>query len=411
MHALTREAGSTLNAAAVEAAHRRIRDQVIATPCLHSRTLSALTGAEVCVKFENFQYTASFKERGALNHLLELGPPRRGAGVVAMSAGNHGQAVACHAHRLGFRALIVMPEHTPSVKVEQTLSHGAEVVLHGETLQDAFEHARRLARDNRYALVHPYDDAAVIAGQGTVALEMLEQQPRIDTLVVPVGGGGLIAGMGLAARARKPRIRIIGVQSAGYPSMRAALHGRQVRHVRSTIAEGIAVKTAGTLTRRIVRRLVNDIVTVEEAELERAITLYLNVEKTVAEGAGAAALAALLADPGSFRGRCVGLVLSGGNIDPNLLASVIVRDLVRQQRIVSLRMTMPDRPGYLARISQSLADMGANVLQVDHRRLSVSLPARSATLELTFEARSARHGEEVVAALRQAGFDPEVLPP
>jgi threonine dehydratase len=411
VHAVTREASDTLTLASVQAAAARIRDRIIATPCLHSRTLSALTGADVYVKFENFQFTASFKERGALNHLLQLGGARRLRGVVAVSAGNHGQAVACHASRLGLHAVIVMPQHTPSVKVEQTRSHGAEVVLHGETLQQAFESANRLASEQQLSLVHPYDDAAVIAGQGTVALEMLEQQPDIDTLVVPVGGGGLVAGMAVAARGLRPGIRMVGVQSDAYPSMRAALHGRALRRERGTIAEGIAVKTAGRLTRRIVRRLVDDIATVSEADIERAITLYLNVEKTVAEGAGAAALAAVLAEPAAFRGRRVGLVLSGGNIDPNLLASVIVRDLVRQQRIVSLRMTMPDRPGYLARISQSLADMGANVLQVDHRRLSVSLPARSATLELTFEARSARHGEEVVAALRRAGFDPEVLPP
>jgi threonine dehydratase len=328
-----------------------------------------------------------------------------------MSAGNHGQAVACHAQRLGHRALIVMPEHTPSVKVEQTRAHGAEVLLHGATLQQAFDHALGLARAHGLALVHPYDDPAVIAGQGTVALEMLEQQPAIDTLVVPVGGGGLIAGMAIAARERRPAIRIVGVQSESHPSMRAALHGRDLRGERGTIAEGIAVKSAGRLTRRIVRRQVDEVVTVGEADLERAITLYLNVEKTVAEGAGAAALAAVLADPDGFRGRHLGLVLSGGNIDPNLLASVIVRDLVRQQRIVSLRMNMPDRPGYLARISEAVARAGANVLQVDHRRLSVSLPARSATLELTFEARNAVHAGEVVAALRAAGLQPEVLPP
>jgi threonine dehydratase len=251
----------------------------------------------------------------------------------------------------------------------------------------------------------------VIAGQGTVALEMLDAAPALDMLVIPVGGGGLVAGMAIVAKARDPRLEIIGVQTASYPSMRAALHGRTIAGERNTIAEGIAVKTAGKLTRRIVRRLVDAIEVVDEPDLERALTLYLNVEKTVAEGAGAAALATVLADPGRYRGRKVGLVLSGGNIDPNLLASVIVRDLVRQQRIVSMRMTMPDRPGYLARISQIVADMGANVLQVDHRRLSVSLPARSATLELTFEARSAGHAGEVVAALRKAGLDPEILPP
>jgi len=411
MHALTRPDAAGHAAADVQAAAERIRGQVIATPCLHSRTLSALTGAEIHVKFENFQFTASFKERGALNALLKLDARARRQGVVTVSAGNHGQAVACHARRLGISATVVMPRHTPFVKVENTRAHGAEVVLEGEALAQSFEHARRLAAARRLAFVHPFDDADVIAGQGTVALEMLDAAPAIEVLVVPVGGGGLIAGMAIAAKSRNPRLEIVGVQSSSYPSMRAALHGRVIGGERNTIAEGIAVKSAGRLTRRIVRRLVDAIEVVGEPELERALTLYLNVEKTVAEGAGAAALAAVLADPRRYRGRKVGLVLSGGNIDPNLLASVIVRDLVRQQRIVSMRMTMPDRPGYLARISQTVADLGANVLQVDHRRLSVSLPARSAALELTFEARSAQHAEKVVAALRRAGLDPEILPP
>jgi threonine dehydratase len=384
---------------------------VVSTPCLHSPGLSRITGAEVYVKFENRQITASFKERGALNFLLQLNDKRRRRGVVTVSAGNHGQAVSCHASRLGIPATVVMPLHTPYVKVEQTKVHGAAVVLHGENLVQACEQAMRLARERRLTLVHPYDDPAVIAGQGTVALEMLDAHSSIDTLVVPVGGGGLIAGMAIAAKSRDPAIRIVGVQCESYPSMRAALHGRSIAADRNTIAEGIAVKTVGRLTRRVVRRLIDAIDVVSESELERAITLYLNIEKTVAEGAGAAALAALLAEPERYRGRRVGLVLSGGNIDPNLLAAVIVRDLVRQNRIVSMRMTMPDRPGYLARISQAVADLGANVLQVDHRRLSVTLPARSATLELTFEARNAQHGEEVVAALKKGGFAPVILPP
>jgi len=411
MHALTRSEAVAPTVADVHAAAERIRGQVVATPCLHSRTLSALTGAEIHVKFENFQFTASFKERGALNALLQLDARARRRGVITVSAGNHGQAVACHARRLGIPATVVMPRHTPFVKVEHTRAHGAEVVLEGEALAQSFQHARGLAAAGRLAFVHPFDDADVIAGQGTVALEMLDSAPSLDALVVPVGGGGLIAGMAIAAKARDRRPEIVGVQSSSYPSMRAALHGRAIAGERNTIAEGIAVKSAGRLTRRIVRRLVDTVEVVGEPELERALTLFLNVEKTVAEGAGAAALAAVLADPGRYRGRKVGLVLSGGNIDPNLLASVIVRDLVRQKRIVGMRMTMPDRPGYLARISQIVADLGANVLQVDHRRLSVSLPARSATLELTFEARSAAHAEEVVAALRRAGLDPEILPP
>jgi threonine dehydratase len=400
-----------LSAADVEAAATRIASRIVCTPCLRSPTLSELTGAEIFVKYENLQFTHSFKERGALNFLLQLDAGERRRGVVTMSAGNHGQAVACHARRLEIPATVVMPLHTPYVKVQQTRSHGAEVVLHGETLDAAFEHARALARQRRLILVHPYDDLAVIAGQGTVALEMLEAQPSIDTLVLPVGGGGLIAGVTVAATARRPDLTIIGVQSTAYPSMVAALNGQSVESKGVTIAEGIAVRTAGALTRHFVRQGVDDVVLVDESQLETAITLYLNAEKTVAEGAGAAGLAAVLSEPDRYRGHAVGLVLSGGNIDPNLLASVIVRDLVRQKRIVSLRMTMPDRPGYLARISQTIADLGANVLEVDHRRLSVALPARSATLELTFEARDARHGEEVVETLKAGGFDPEILPP
>jgi threonine dehydratase len=404
-------AAPTVSPIDVEAAAKRIAPHIAQTPCLHSPALSQLTGAEIYVKFENFQVTASFKERGALNFMLQLHPDERRRGVITMSAGNHGQAVACHARRLGIPAMVVMPLHTPYIKVQQTKSHGAEVVLNGETLQDAFDHAWELARKKGLTVVHPYDNPAVIAGQGTVALEMLDAQATIDTLIVPVGGGGLIAGMAVAAKSRNPQMRVVGVQTSSYPSMRAALQGRAVSGEGNTIAEGIAVKDVGMLTRHMVRETVDDLVQVDEADIERAITLYLNVEKTVAEGAGAAALAAVLADPGRYRGRKVGLVISGGNIDPNLLASVIVRDLVRQKRIVSLRLTMPDRPGFLARISQTIGDLGANVLEVDHRRLSVALPARSATLELTFEARDAEHSEAVVAAVAEAGFDPVILPP
>jgi threonine dehydratase len=411
MHALTRAESPMPTDEDVGAAARRLHGEIVATPCLFSPGLSKATGASIFVKFENRQVTASFKERGALNSLLLRGGRARGRGVITVSAGNHGQAVAYHARRLGIPSTVVMPRHTPYVKVEQTRAHGAEVVLEGEALAQAESHARKLAAARGLAFIHPFDDPTVIAGQGTVALEMLEAVPALDALVVPVGGGGLVAGMAIAAKAAHPNLEVVGVQAASHPSMRAALHGRTIGGERGTIAEGIAVKTAGRITRRIARRLVNVIEVVGEAEIERALTLYLNIEKTVAEGAGAAALAAVLADPARYRGRRVGLVLSGGNIDPNLLASVIVRDLVREQRIVALRMTMPDRPGYLARISQVIAEQGANVLQVDHRRLSVSLPARSATLELTFEARSAAHAAEVVAALRQAGLDPEILPP
>jgi threonine dehydratase len=394
----------------VRAAHARISDQLYATPCLHSRTLSELTGAQLYIKFENLQFTASFKERGALNRLLELTPAERERGVCTMSAGNHGQAVAYHAHRLGIPATIVMPRHTPFVKIEHTRSHGAEVVLFGDTLSEAFEHAQGIMQARHLIFVHPYDDLAVMAGQGTIAIEMLATAPQLQALVVPIGGGGLISGIAVASRALKPGIELVGVQTDSYPSMPAALRGEQAICQGNTIAEGIAVKSAGLFTREVVRELVHDIVLVSETDLERSIALLLNVEKTVAEGAGAAALAAVLAQPERYRGRHVGLVLSGGNIDPRLLASVIMRELVRAQRIVTLRIPIQDQPGALARVTQVVAEYGGNILDVFHRRLSTNVPAKSATLELSFEARDARHAQEVVAAIRAAGFDPSVLP-
>jgi threonine dehydratase len=394
----------------VRAAQERISDQLYATPCLHSRTLSELTGAHLYIKFENLQFTASFKERGALNRLLQLTPAERERGVCTMSAGNHGQAVAYHAHRLGIPATIVMPTHTPFVKVEHTRSHGAEVVLYGDTLSEASEHALGIMNARQLIFVHPYDDTAVMAGQGTIAIEMLATAPQLEVLVVPIGGGGLISGMAVATRALRPGIELIGVQTESYPSMPAALRGDDAVCQGNTIAEGIAVKTAGRLTREVVRELVRDIVLVSESELERSIALLLNVEKTVAEGAGAAALAAVLAQPERYRGRHVGLVLSGGNIDPRLLASVIMRELVRAHRIVTLRIPIPDQPGALARVTQVVGEHGGNILDVFHRRLSTNVPAKSATLELSFEARDARHAESVVTAIRAAGFDPSILP-
>lgn len=394
----------------VRAAQERICDQLYATPCLHSRTLSELTGAQLYIKFENLQFTASFKERGALNRLLLLTPAERARGVCTMSAGNHGQAVAYHAHRLGIPATIVMPRHTPFVKVEHTRSHGAEVVLFGDTLSEASEHAHGIMNERGLIFVHPYDDAAVMAGQGTIAIEMLAVAPQLEALIVPIGGGGLISGIAVAARALKPGIELVGVQTESYPSMPAALRGDDAVCQGNTIAEGIAVKTAGRLTREVVRELVRDIVLVSESDLERSIALLLNVEKTVAEGAGAAALAAVLARTERYRGRHVGLVLSGGNIDPRLLASVIMRELVRAQRIVTLRIPIPDQPGALARVTQVVGEQGGNILDVFHRRLSTNVPAKSATLELSFEARDARHADSVVAAIRVAGFDPSILP-
>jgi threonine dehydratase len=394
----------------VHAAEQRIGEQLSNTPCLHSRTLTQLTGAEVYIKFENLQFTASFKERGALNRLLQLDAQERQRGVCTMSAGNHGQAVAYHAHRLGIPATIVMPRHTPFVKVQHTRSHGATVVLHGETLAEAFEHSLKIRAEQGLTLVHPFDDAQVMAGQGTIALEMLAAQPELEQLVVPIGGGGLIAGIAVAAKALSPEIQVIGVQSSSYPSMAAALAGNEAICQGNTIAEGIAVKTAGLLTREVVRALVDEILLVDENQLERGIALLLNVEKTVAEGAGAAALAAILSNPERFRGRKVGVILSGGNIDPRLLASVIMRELVREQRIVTLRIPIADQPGALSRVTHVIGEQGGNILDVFHRRLSMNVPAKSATLELTFESRDAGHAETIIAAVRAAGFDPAVQP-
>jgi len=394
----------------VRAAQKRIGEQLSNTPCLHSRTLTQLTGAEVYIKFENLQFTASFKERGALNRLLQLDAQERQRGVCTMSAGNHGQAVAYHAHRLGIPATIVMPRHTPFVKVQHTRSHGATVVLHGETLAEAFEHSLKIRAEQDLTLVHPFDDAQVMAGQGTIALEMLATQPDLEQLVVPIGGGGLISGIAVAAKALSPKIQIIGVQSSSYPSMPAALAGDEAICQGNTIAEGIAVKTAGVLTREVVRALVDDILLVDENQLERGIALLLNVEKTVAEGAGAASLAAILSQPERFRGRRVGVILSGGNIDPRLLASVIMRELVREQRIVTLRIPIADQPGALSRVTHVIGEQGGNILDVFHRRLSMNVPAKSATLELTFESRDAGHAETIIAAVRAAGFEPAVLP-
>jgi threonine dehydratase len=394
----------------VRAAQKRIGEQLSNTPCLHSRTLTQLTGAEVYIKFENLQFTASFKERGALNRLLQLETSERQRGVCTMSAGNHGQAVAYHAHRLGIPATIVMPRHTPFVKVQHTRSHGATVVLHGETLAEAFEQSLKIRAEQGLTLVHPFDDAQVMAGQGTIALEMLALQPDLEQLVVPIGGGGLISGVAVAAKALSPKIQVIGVQSSSYPSMPAALAGDEAICQGNTIAEGIAVKTAGLLTREVVRALVDEILLVDENQLERGIALLLNVEKTVAEGAGAASLAAILSQPERFRGRKVGVILSGGNIDPRLLASVIMRELVREQRIVTLRIPIADQPGALSRVTHVIGEQGGNILDVFHRRLSMNVPAKSATLELTFESRDAGHAETIVAAVRAAGFEPAVLP-
>jgi len=396
----------SVTVADIEAARRTIAGQVLRTPMLPAPKLSALTGAEVHVKYENLQVTNSFKDRGALNKLASLDAAARGRGVIAMSAGNHAQAVAYHAARLGIPATIVMPVTTPFVKVEATQAHGAEVVLDGESVAEAQVRAQTLAGERNLTFVHPYDDPLVIAGQGTIALEMLEDAHDLEMLVIPIGGGGLIAGNAIAARARSPAIEIIGVEAALYPSFWNALSGEDRPFGGPTLAEGIAVKNVGALTLPIVRALVTEIMLVDEAHLERAVNAYLTLQKTMAEGAGAAGLGAMLARPDRFRGRKVGLILCGGNIDPRILASVMVRELEREHRIVSFRLTIPDRPGVLGQIATRLGRLGANILEVEHRRLFLDVPAKGAKLDVTVETRDRPHAEEIFKALKAEGFQP-----
>lgn len=396
----------TISLADIEAARRIVADVVLRTPMLPAPKLSALTGAQIFIKYENLQVTNSFKERGALVKLTSLGPDERMRGVIAMSAGNHAQAVAYHAARLGIPATIVMPETTPFVKVAATRSHGAEVVLHGETIAESQSICERMRNERGLTLVHPYDDPRIIAGQGTIALEMLEEIGDLDTIVIPIGGGGLIAGNAVAARAVKPSIEVIGAEAALYPSVWNALTGEGRPIGGPTLAEGIAVKNVGRLTLPIIRDLVAEIVLVDEAHLERAVNAYLTLQKTMAEGAGAAGLAAMLAKPERFQGKKVGLILCGGNIDPRILASIMVRELERESRIVSFRLTIPDRPGVLGPIAAKLGSLGANILEVDHRRLFLDVPAKGAKLDITVEARDAAHAEQIMATLAEKGYQP-----
>lgn len=399
----------TVTLADIEAAAQRIAGNVERTPFKLSRTLSEITGAEVHVKFENFQFTASFKERGALNKLLQLSVSERRAGVIAMSAGNHAQGVAYHAARLGIPATIVMPLGTPFVKVEYTRKHGARVLLHGESLADASEYAFQLREREGLTFIHPYDDSQVIAGQGTIGLEMLHDQPDLDGIIVPVGGGGLIGGIATAAKALKPSIRMIGVETRMYPSMHAAMRGEDAVCGGQTIAEGIAVKNAGRLNVEIARRLLDDVLLVSEDHLEQAITLFATVEKTIAEGAGAAGLAALLAYPNQFAGQRVGVVLCGGNIDTRLLASVLTRSLVREKRLTSVRIIGDDRPGLLSKVSKVIGDYGGNIIDVAHNRLALDVPAKGAEFDIMIETRDARHTQEIVDALGEAGYPPRKM--
>ncbi len=396
----------TVTIADIEEARRVIKGAVLRTPMLPAPRLSRLTGAQVFVKYENFQFTNSFKDRGALVKLASLSEVERRRGVITMSAGNHAQAVAYHAERLKIPATIVMPVTTPFVKVEVTRAHGAEVVLDGETIAEAQARCEQLMGERGLTLVHPYDDARIVAGQGTVALEMLEDVPDLDALVIPIGGGGLISGNATAARAVRPQIEIIGAEAALYPSFWNALHNDQRPLGGATLAEGIAVKNVGKLTLPIVRELVSEIILVDEPALERAVNAYTILQKTVAEGAGAAGLAALLTQPDRFRGRRVGLILSGGNIDPRILASITVRELERECRIVSFRLSIPDRPGVLGQIATRLGQLGANILEVDHRRLFLDVPAKGAKLDVTVETRDAAHAEEIFAALTAEGYQP-----
>jgi threonine dehydratase len=388
----------------VHAAAAVISGAVLATGCNRSRTLGEICGCNIWLKFENLQFTASFKERGALNRLQALSTDERRRGVIAMSAGNHAQGVAYHAKRLGVPTTIVMPVGTPMVKVENTRRHGAEVVITGATLEEAGAFARSHGEANGMTLVHPYDDLLVIAGQGTVGLEMLTAVPELDTLVVPIGGGGLISGIAVAARALKPDLQIVGVQATLYPSMHNAINSRELPMRGDTLAEGIAVKAPGRITTGIIRSLVDDIVLVTEPQIERALAALISIEKTVVEGAGATGLAAVLAHPERFAGRNVGLVLSGGNIDTRLIASVLTRELAREGRLTQLSIDIVDRPGQLAAVSVLLAEAGANVIEVSHQRTFSDLPAKATLLGLVIETRDQAHLDEVMAALVAAGF-------
>jgi threonine dehydratase len=390
----------------IEAARRVMAGHVLRTPLIPSPPLSALTGADVFVKYENLQVTNSFKERGACVKLASLDDGERRRGVIAMSAGNHAQAVAYHARRLNIPATIVMPETTPFVKIKATEALGVAVVLHGETLTEAQARAEAIAADRDLVWVHPYDDPHIIAGQGTIALEMLEDAPDLDTLVIPIGGGGLIAGNAIAARAKKPTIEIVGVEAKLYPAMWNAIHHGHLPLGGATLAEGIAVGKPGALTEPVVRDLVSDIILVDEALIERAVNAFLTLQKAMAEGAGAAGLAAMLAAPQRFAGRKVGLILCGGNIDPRMLASVMVRELERDDRIASFRLTIPDRPGILGHIATRLGELGANILAVEHHRLFLDVPAKGAKLDVTMETRDGAHADEIFRALVDDGYRP-----
>ncbi|MDG5487948.1 threonine ammonia-lyase [Sphingomonas sp. BGYR3] len=389
----------------VRAAHDRVTGSIVRTPTLISHTLSQLTGATVYLKFENLQFTAAYKERGALNTLLQLDDAARAKGVIAASAGNHAQGLAYHGARLGVPVTIVMPKPTPTIKITQTEGHGANVVLEGETFDAAYAHARKLEAERGFTFVHPFDDPRIIAGQGTVALEMLADAPDIDTLVVPIGGGGLISGVATVAHATGRPIDVVGVQAELFPSMYNARNGTTLACEGDTLAEGIAVKQPGGHTRQIVEALVNDIVLVGERHLEEAVSLLVQIEKTVVEGAGAAGLAALLAHPERFAGRTVGIVLCGGNIDTRLLANVLLRDLARSGRLARLRIRLQDRPGALYHVAKIFHDQGVNIIEVYHQRVFTTLPAKGLITDIECETRDRAHLDRLIQALRDASYE------
>ncbi len=391
------------------AARARIAGQIVRTPTLVSQTLSNMLGCKVYLKFENLQFTAAYKERGALNRLLQLTDEQKAKGVIAASAGNHAQGLAYNGKRLGVPVTIVMPTTTPTVKIMQTEGHGATVVQHGEKFDDAFAHARLLEVERGLTFVHPFDEPDIIAGQGTVALEMLEDAPDIDTLVIPIGGGGLFSGMGTAARAMKPDIRLVGVQAELYPSMYDFIKGESLPCDGDTLAEGIAVKEPGGLTRRFVERLADDILLVTERRLEESVSLLLQIEKTVVEGAGAAGLAALLTYREQFAGRTVGLILTGGNIDTRLLANVLLRDLARSGRLARLRIRLQDRPGSLFHVARIFDELQVNIIEVYHQRVFTSLPAKGLVAEIECETRDRAHLARLMDALAAAGYESSMI--
>jgi len=392
----------------VRAAAARIEGAVVKTPMMYSQTLSQITGAQIWLKFENLQFTAAYKERGALNALLHLTEEQKARGVIAASAGNHSQGLSYHGRRLGVPVTIVMPQSTPSVKVMQTESVGGNVVLHGETFDEAYAYARELEQERGLTFVHPFDDPLVAAGQGTVALEMLEQKSDFDCLVVPIGGGGLMSGMATVAKAIKPEIEMVGVQARLFPSMYSAVTGDDLPCGGDTLAEGIAVKEPGEFTRQIIRELVDEILLVTESKLEHSVSLLLQIEKTVVEGAGAAGLAAVLSNPEHFAGKTVGLVLCGGNIDTRLLANVLLRDLARSGRLARLSIVLQDRPGALFKVMREFNEHNVNIIEIYHQRIFTTLPAKGLTAEIECEARDADQIDALVGALRAKGYKVEI---